>query len=74
MRGMQTVVGAGGHGHEMPFKIHAEVASTRTIGSVVVRLPEEFGKVLVVWYPPKQSWSHPAQPAHQLLRARRPTL
>ena len=56
---MQSVVGAGEHGHETPFEIHAEVASTRAIASVVVRLPDEFGKLLVVSYRPRQAWVAP---------------
>ena len=58
-RAMQSVVGAGEHAHETPFEIHAEVASARPITSVVVRLPDEFGKLLVVSYRPKQAWVAP---------------
>ena len=58
-RAMQTLVGAADHGHETPFEIHAEVASTRAVASVVVRLPDEFGKLLVVSYRPRQAWVAP---------------
>ena len=58
-RAMQSVVGAGEHGHETPFEIHAEVASARPIASVVIRLPDEFGKLLVVSYRPRQAWVAP---------------
>ena len=54
-RAMQSLVGAGKHAHETPFEIHAEVAPTRAIASVVIRLPDEFGKLLVVSYRPKQA-------------------
>ena len=62
-RAMQTLVGAADHGHETPFEVHAEAASTRAIASVVVRLPDEFGKLLVVSYRPKQTWLAPHTPA-----------
>lgn len=58
-RAMQTLVGAAEHAHETPFEVHAEAASTRAIASVVVRLPDEFGKTLVVSYRPKQAWLAP---------------
>lgn len=61
-RAMQSVVGGAEHAHEMPFEVHAEVASPRAIASVVARLPDEFGKLLVVSYRPRQVWVAPHAP------------
>lgn len=69
-RAMQAVVGGGGgggadHAHETandpspgsaPFEMRAEATSTRRIDAITVRLPAEFGNVLVVSYQPKQAW------------------
>lgn len=55
-RAMQVVVAPGDHAHQEPTEIHAEVTATEAIGSVTLRLPEEFQRVLVVSYRPRQTW------------------
>ena len=54
---MQAVVE--GHVHQPPLEVHAEAVSTSDIGSVTVRFPKEFQKVLVVSYRPNQAWAEP---------------
>jgi hypothetical protein len=58
-RAMQALVAAGEHPHEAALEIHAEVTSNTNIASIAVQLPEEFGKVLVVSYQPRQAWASP---------------
>jgi hypothetical protein len=58
-RAMQAVVAPGDHAHQKPTEIHAEVTATEAIGSVTLRLPEEFQRVLVVSYRPSQTWIEP---------------
>jgi hypothetical protein len=58
-RAMQAVVAPGDHAHQEPTEIHAEVTATEAIGSVTLRLPEEFQRVLVVSYRPSQTWIEP---------------
>ena len=51
---MQAMVD--GHVHEAPTEILADAVAPYAIGSVTVRFPEEFQKVLVVSYRPNQVW------------------
>lgn len=59
-RAMQTLVAAGEHPYETELEIHAEATSNTNIVAIAVQLPEEFGKVLVVSYQPRQIWIAPA--------------
>ena len=54
---MQAVVE--GHVHQPPLEVRAEAVATSDIGSVTVRFPKEFQKVLVVSYRPNQAWAEP---------------
>ena len=58
-RAMQAVVGAGEHSHSTVIEVRAEARSSRTLAAITVRLPTEFGKVMVVSYQPKQTWVEP---------------
>lgn len=58
-RAMRLLVGGDDRAHDDPFEVRAEAASSRHIGSVSVRLPEELGKVMVVSYQPRQVWVEP---------------
>jgi hypothetical protein len=58
-RAMQALVGAGDHEHETSLEIGADVTARRHITSVALRLPEAFGKVMVVSYQPRQAWVEP---------------
>lgn len=51
---MQAMVD--GHVHEPPTEILADAVAPYAIGSVTVRFPDEFQKVLVVSYRPNQVW------------------
>lgn len=44
------------HSHEAPIEVLADAVAAKPITAVTVRFPEEFGKVLVVSYQPKQVW------------------
>lgn len=61
---MQAVVE--GHIHQPPVEVHADAVSPTEIGSVTVRLPKEFKKVLVVSYRPNQVWADPGQPSAEI--------
>jgi hypothetical protein len=63
-RAMQALVGAGDHAHEASLEIGADAAAPRHITSVALRLPEEFGKVMVVSYQPRQAWVEPRAAAN----------
>ena len=58
-RTMQMLTGGNDHAHPNAYEIRAEATSARPIGSVSVRLPVEFGKVLVISYQPRQAWVDP---------------
>lgn len=57
-RTMQMLTG-GEHVHQAAYEVRAEATSARPIGSVLVRLPSQLGKVLVVSYQPRQAWIEP---------------
>lgn len=56
---MQAMVDPAGHAHEEPLEIRADGNSREEITEVRVQFPEEFRKVLVVSYRPKQLWVEP---------------
>jgi hypothetical protein len=56
---MQAMVDPAGHAHEEPLEVHADANSPEEITAVRVQFPEEFQKVLVVSYRPKQQWVEP---------------
>ena len=58
-RTMRMLTGGDDHAHPAAYEIRAEATSSRPIGSVSVRLPAEFGKVLVISYQPRQAWVEP---------------
>lgn len=58
-RAMQALVGASDHEHETSLEIGADATANRPIKSVALSLPEEFGKVMVVSYQPRQTWVEP---------------
>ena len=58
-RTMQMLTGGDDHAHPVAYEIRAEATSSRSIGSVSVRLPAELGKVLVISYQPRQAWVGP---------------
>ncbi len=58
-RAMQAVVGEGEHPAHGSFEVRAEATASRPITSVGMRMPPEFGKVLVVSYKPRQTWVAP---------------
>jgi hypothetical protein len=55
-RVMQAMVDPNVHAHEPPVEIRADVTAAREIESVRIRFPEEWQKVLVVWFRPSQQW------------------
>ncbi len=58
-RAMQALVASGEHAYEAALEVHAEATSPRNISSIAAQLPEEFGKVLVISYLPRQAWAAP---------------
>jgi hypothetical protein len=51
----------GGHHHEEPVEVRADVISTTEIRTASVEFGRALGKVLLVWYRPQQSWMDPGQ-------------
>lgn len=58
-RAMQMLSSGDDHVYQAAYGIAAEATSTRSIGSVSIRLPDEVGKVLIVSYQPRQAWIEP---------------
>jgi hypothetical protein len=57
---MQGVVApAAGHGHDAPIEIRAESTALRALSEARLSLPKDFGRVLIVWYRPRQLWVEP---------------
>lgn len=56
---MRAVVDPAGHAHDEPLEIHADANSQEGITAVRIQFPEEFQKVLLVWYRPSQLWVEP---------------
>ena len=59
---MQAMVDPASHTHEAPSEVRVEARAPRKVGSVFVRFPVEFRKVLVVSYRPNQTWAEPKGP------------
>lgn len=55
-RVMELVTATGGHSHEAPVEVRADVTGARAIVSARIRFPAEFQRVLVVAYRPAQFW------------------
>jgi hypothetical protein len=55
-RVMQTMVDPAAHVHEEPLEIRADANTREEVTAVRVQFPEEFQKVLVVWYRASQAW------------------
>jgi hypothetical protein len=55
-RVMQAMVDPNVHAHEAPVEVHADVNRAQEIQSVRVQFPQEWQKVLVVWFRPSQQW------------------
>lgn len=53
---MEATVGGGPHHHEEPIEVHADVISTSGVRSASVEFSKALGRVLLVWYRPRQSW------------------
>lgn len=60
-RAMLLVRTQGGHSHEPPLEIHAELAAGEDFHSLKMQFPPEFRDVLVVSYRPAQVWVKPDQ-------------
>lgn len=63
---MQAVVAPDEIGHEPQVDIRADgLATSAATGDIAVRVqfPDEFQRVLMVWYKPKQAWSAPQGPS-----------
>lgn len=58
---MAAMVGAGEHSHAAPIEIRANITHTKPISEATIQFAEAFGKMLVVWYRPKQTWVAPKQ-------------
>ena len=56
---MQGLVAPAGHGHDEPMEIRAESTALRSVSEARLTLPKAFGRVLVVWYRPRQVWVDP---------------
>ena len=56
---MQGLVAPAGHVHQEPVEIRAEATAPRSVSEVRLTLPKDFGRVLVVWYRPRQVWVDP---------------
>jgi hypothetical protein len=55
-RVMQAMVDPNVHAHESPVEVRADVNAAPEIVSVRVQFPEEWQKVMVVWFRPGQQW------------------
>lgn len=53
---MEATVGGGHRHHEEPIEVHADVISTSGVRGVNVEFSKALGKVLLVWYRPRQAW------------------
>lgn len=62
-RQMEATVGGGPHRHEEPIEVRAEFAATRAVRGVNVEFSEALGKVLLVWYRPRQAWVSAGEPS-----------
>lgn len=62
-RAMLLVRMPGGHSHEAPLEVRAELAAGEEIQSLHLQFPVEFRDVLVVSYRPAQVWVKPEQPS-----------
>jgi hypothetical protein len=60
---MEATVGTTGHRHEEPVEVRADVTSAKEITSASVRFSDALGKVLIVWYRPRQAWVEAGQPS-----------
>lgn len=60
---MEATVGTAGHRHEEPVEVRADVTSAKEITSASIRFSDALGKVLIVWYRPRQSWVEAGQPS-----------
>lgn len=63
---MEAIVAPQDQPHESPLEIRADGVVPGAVGkewSVQVRFPDEFQRVLVVWYKAKQAWSAPQDPS-----------
>ncbi len=60
---MEATVGGGSHQHEEPIEVRAEFASTGTVRGVNVEFSKALGKVLLVWYRPRQAWLNAGEPS-----------
>jgi hypothetical protein len=58
---MNATVGGGAHQHEEPIEVHADVVSTSDVRNVSVEFGKALGKVLLVWYRPRQAWVNVGQ-------------
>ncbi|MEI6546799.1 MAG: hypothetical protein WCN85_07265 [Burkholderiales bacterium] len=56
---MQELVAPAGHGHDEPMEIRAESTALRAVSEARLSLPKAFGRVLIVWYRPRQFWVDP---------------
>jgi hypothetical protein len=53
---MDATVGGGAHHHEEPIEVHADGVLASDVPNVRVMFSGALGKVLVVWYRPRQAW------------------
>jgi hypothetical protein len=60
---MAAMVGDRSHTHEAPIEIRANITDKSPINEATIQFPKEFGKMLIVWYRPKQIWVTPQQPS-----------
>ncbi len=60
---MASIVDTSNHTHEPPFEIRAHITHDKPIAESKVQFAEAFGKVLLIWYRPKQIWVLPKQPS-----------
>jgi hypothetical protein len=58
-RAMYLLTGGDGHDQVSVDEIHAEATVAKKIGSLSVELPQQWGRVLVVSYRPRQAWKEP---------------
>lgn len=53
---MAAVVDGSAHHHEQPTEVHAEVVSPNLANGLRVEFSKAIGRVLLVWYRPRQAW------------------
>lgn len=56
---MEAIAAPGEHPHTVPLEVHAEVHATQPISSLQLEFSPAFGRVMVVFYRPKQVWAEP---------------